>query len=188
MAIEPTREQAWDLLTAHTKSANLLKHALGVEAAMRKYACSFGASEETWGIAGLLHDLDYEEHPSLQEHPFVGVGILRDLDYPEEVVHAILAHADHTGVPRRNDMDRALYAVDEIVGLIVAVALIRPAKSLVGLPVKSVTKKLKDKAFCRAIDRGHLRTGAEALGVEMGEHIATVLESLQAIAEPLGLA
>lgn len=188
MVIEPTRERAWDLLTRHTRSPNLLKHALGVEAAMRGYALRFGADEEIWGLAGLLHDIDYEQHPALQEHPFVGATILRDLDYPEPVVHAILAHADHTGVPRRSDMDRALYAVDELVGFIVAVALIRPAKSLVGLPVKSVTKKLKDKAFCRAIDRGHLRQGAEDLGVEMGDHIATVLQSLQAIAEPLGLA
>lgn len=183
----PSRDRAWALLTEHTRSDNLRKHALGVEAAMRGYARRYDADEELWGITGLLHDLDYERHPSLEEHPWVGAEILRREGYPEELVHAVLSHADHTGVERSALLDRALYAVDELVGFIVAVALVRPSKSLSDLPVKSVTKKLKDKAFCRAIDRDHLRQGAEDLGVPMRDHVENVLVSLQEIAGDLGL-
>ena len=139
---------------------HLIKHALGVEVAMRYYARHYGEDENLWGIAGLLHDLDYDKHPSLEEHPFVGIEILRAEGYPEEILQAVLAHADHTGVPRRSLLDRALYAVDELVGFVVAVALVRPSKSVMDLPVKSVTKKFKDKAFFRAIDRDHLRRGS----------------------------
>ncbi len=184
----PTREQAWVLLTEHTQNANLLKHALGVEAAMRAYARQFDADEELWGVVGLLHDLDYEKHPSLEEHPFVGVDIMRAEGYSEEIVNAVLGHADHTGVARESQMARALYAVDELVGFVVAVALVRPAKSITELPIKSVTKKFKDKAFCRAIDRDHLRAGAADLGVEMRDHVETVAGSLAAIADELELA
>ncbi|HJO02876.1 MAG TPA: HD domain-containing protein [Acidobacteriota bacterium] len=183
----PTREQAWILLGEHTQNPNLVKHALGVEAAMRGYAQRFEEDRELWGIVGLLHDFDYEEHPSLDEHPFVGARILRELGYPEEIVHAILGHSDHTGVERVSRLDRALYAVDELVGFIVAVALVRPSKSVVDLPVKSIMKKFKDKAFCRAIDRDHLRTGAAELGVDMKEHVACVIESLRSVAPELGL-
>lgn len=184
----PSRDRAWALLTEHTRSDNLRKHALGVEAAMRGYARRYDADEELWGITGLLHDLDYERHPSLEEHPWVGAEILRGEGYPEELVHAVLSHADHTGVERNALLDRALYAVDELVGFIVAVALVRPSKSLSDLPVKSVTKKLKDKAFCRAIDRDHLRQGAEDLDVPMRDHVENVLVSLRRIADDLGLA
>jgi len=184
----PTREQAWALLTEHTRNPNLLKHALGVEAAMRAYARQFEDDEELWGVVGLLHDLDYEKHPSLEEHPFVGADILRGEGYSEEIVRAVLAHADHTGVARDSQMAKALYAVDELVGFVVAVALVRPAKSISDLPVKSVTKKFKDKAFCRAIDRDHLRAGAEDLGVDMGAHVETVTASLAGIAKELELA
>ena len=184
----PTREQAWALLTEHTQNANLLKHALGVEAAMRAYARQLGTDEELWGVVGLLHDLDYEKHPSLDEHPYVGVDIMRAQGYSEEILEAVLGHADHTGVARDTQMAKALYAVDELVGFVVAVALVRPAKSITELPVKSVTKKFKDKAFCRAIDRDHLRAGAAELGVEMRDHVETVAGSLAGIAKELELA
>ena len=187
MSIEPTREDAYELLTEHTANPNLIKHALCVEAGMRHYARHFGENEETWGVVGLIHDFDYEEHPSLEEHPFVGVGILRERGWPEELVDAILGHADHTGAPRATLMARALYAVDELTGFIVACALIRPSKSLMDLPVKSVTKKFKDKAFCRAIGREHLHAAAEEIGIPMNEHVAHVLEALQGISEELGL-
>jgi len=186
--VVPTREQAWALLTEHTQNANLLKHALGVEAAMRAYARQFGADEELWGVVGLLHDLDYEKHPSLEEHPFAGVKIMREHGYSEDIVQAVLGHADHTGVARESQMAKTLYAVDELVGFVVAVALVRPAKSITELPVKSITKKFKDKAFCRAIDRDHLRAGAEDLGVDMREHVETVAGSLATIADELELA
>jgi len=185
--VTPTREQAYALLTEHTRNPNLVKHALCVEAAMRLYAGRYDGDEESWAIAGLLHDFDYEEHPSLEEHPFVGAQILRDLDYPEEIVEAILGHSDHTGVARTSQMARALYAVDELTGFIVACALVRPSKSLLDLPVKSITKKFKDKAFCRAIDRDHLRAAAEEIDIPMRDHVENVLTALQGIAAELGL-
>lgn len=183
----PAREAAWELLCEHNESPALRKHALGVEAAMRSYAEYFAADAELWGHTGLLHDLDYEKHPTLEEHPWVGAEILRERGYPEELVHAVLAHGDHTGVKRESRLDKTLYAVDELVGFVVAVALVRPARSLVDLPVKSVLKKFKDKAFCRAIDRDHLRAGAADLGVEMRDHVARVIEALQGVAAELEL-
>ncbi len=183
----PTREQAYSLLTKHTKSPNLVKHALCVEAAMRFYAAKYDGDAEAWAVAGLLHDFDYEEHPSLEEHPFVGAEILRSLDYPGEIVEAILGHSDHTGVPRTTHMARSLYAVDELTGFIVACALVRPSKSLLDLPVKSITKKFKDKAFCRAIDRDHLRAAADEIDLPMRDHVENVLAALQGIAAKLGL-
>ena len=182
-----SRDQAYSLLTEHTKNPNLVKHALGVEAAMRHYARLFDQDEELWGAAGLLHDLDYETHPSLEEHPFVGAEILRRANYPETLIHAVLAHAEHTGVGRQSLLDKSLYAVDELVGFIVAVALIRPSKSLLDLESRSVTKKFKDKAFCRAIERAQLYTGAEELGVPMREHVEHVLGALRSVASELGL-
>ena len=184
----PTREQAYALLTKHTKSLHLVKHALCVEAAMSFYARRHGGTPETWELAGLLHDFDYEEHPSLEEHPFVGANILRSLEYPDEVIEAILGHSDHTGIPRETDMAKALYAVDELTGFIVACALVRPTKSLLDLPLKSIMKKIKDKAFCRAIDRDHLRTAAEEFSVPFRDHVENVLSALQGIASELGLA
>jgi len=184
----PTRADAYQLLSEHTKNPNLVKHGLCVEAAMRHYARHFGGDEELWGITGLIHDFDYEEHPSLEEHPFAGVEIMRGLDYPDEIIDAVLGHADHTGVPRHSQMAKALYAVDELTGFIVAVALIRPSKNLLEVPSSSVTKKFKDKAFCRAVDRDHLFAGAEELEVPMEEHVEHVLSAMQGIAGDLGLA
>jgi putative nucleotidyltransferase with HDIG domain len=183
----PTREQAYALLTEHTENPNLIKHALCVEAAMRFYAREYDGDEEAWAVAGLLHDFDYEKHPSLEEHPFVGAEILRDLDYPDEIVDAVLGHSDHTGVPRTTQMAKSLYAVDELTGFIVACALVRPSKSLLDLPVKSITKKFKDKAFCRAIDRDHLRAAAAEIDVPMRDHVENVLTALRGIAAELGL-
>jgi putative nucleotidyltransferase with HDIG domain len=183
----PTRADAYELLTAHTKNPNLIKHALCVEAAMRRYARLYGADEELWAVTGLIHDFDYEEHPSLEEHPFVGVEILRGLDYPDEIIDAVLGHADHTGVPRESQMAKVLYAVDELTGFIVAVALIRPSKNIREVPVKSVTKKFKDKAFCRAVSRDEMFAGAAAIDMPMNDHVEHVLTALQEIAGDLGL-
>lgn len=183
----PTREEAWALLEEWTQAPHLLKHALAVEAGMRGYARRFGGDEELWGVVGLLHDFDYDRHPSLEEHPFVGAEELRRRGVDEQIVHAVLAHADHTGVERVSDLDRAIYAVDEMAGFIVAVALIRPSKSLLDLPVKSVTKKFKDKAFCRAVDRDHLRAAAEEIGLPLQEHVANLIEDLKPAAAELGL-
>jgi len=184
----PTREQAYALLTKHTKSPHLVKHALCVEAAMTFYAPRYGGVREIWELTGLLHDFDYEEHPSLEEHPYVGANILRSLEYPNEIIEAILGHSDHTGIRRETDMAKSLYAVDELTGFIVACALVRPTKSLLDLPVRSVMKKFKDKAFCRAIDRDHLRTAAEEFGVPFRDHVENVLSALQGVASELGLA
>ena len=183
----PTREQAFALLTEHTQNANLVKHALCVEAAMRFYARHYDGVEESWAIAGLLHDFDYEKHPSLEEHPFVGVEILRSLAYPDDIIDAVLGHSDHTGVPRQTQMAKALYAVDELTGFIVACALVRPTKSLLDLPVKSITKKFKDKAFCRAIDRDHLREAAAEIDLPLRDHVDNVLTALRTIAAELEL-
>ena len=182
-----TREEAYTLLTEYTKKENLIKHALAVEAAMRAYARKFGEDEETWGIVGLLHDFDYEMYPSLEDHPFKGAEILREKGYPEEWIEAILGHAEHTGVPRKTNMAKALFAVDELCGFITAVALVRPDKKLDSVKVKSVKKKLKDKAFARQVSREDIRKGAEELGVELDEHIAFVLEAMKSVADKLGL-
>ncbi len=183
----PSRENAYSLLTEHTQNPNLVKHALCVEAAMRYYAAQFDGDADRWGVTGLLHDFDYEEHPSLEEHPFVGAEILRSLDYPEDIIDAILGHSDHTGVARQTPMAKALYSVDELTGFIVACALIRPTKSLLDLPVKSITKKFKDKAFCRAVDRDHLRAAADEIDMPLKEHVEHVLTALRGIAAELGL-
>ncbi len=182
-----TREEAYRLLTEYTKKENLIKHALAVEAAMRAYARKFGEDEEAWGIVGLLHDFDYEMYPSLEDHPFKGAEILRQKGFPEEWVEAILVHAEHTGVPRTTLMAKTLFAVDELCGFITAVALVRPDKKLESVAVKSVKKKLKDKAFARQVSREDIRKGADELGVALDEHIAFVLEAMKAIAPRLGL-
>ncbi len=182
-----TREEAYALLTEYTKKENLIKHALAVEAAMRAYARKFGEDEEAWGIVGLLHDFDYEKYPSLEDHPFKGAEILREKGYPEEWIEAILGHAEHTGVPRKTNMAKALFAVDELCGFITAVALVRPDKKLDSVKVKSVKKKLKDKAFARQVSREDIRKGAEELGVDLDEHIAFVLEAMKSVADKLDL-
>ena len=184
----PSRADAYQLLTEHTKNPNLIKHGLCVEAAMRHYARHFDEDEELWAVTGLIHDFDYEEHPSLEEHPFAGVEILRGLEYPDEIIDAVLGHADHTGVPRHSQMAKALYAVDELSGFIVAVALIRPSKDIREVPVKSVIKKFKDKAFCRAVSRDEMFEGAAEIDIPMKEHVEHVLTALQGIAGDLGLA
>lgn len=179
------REEALSLLREYTKNVNLVKHGLAVEAAMRAYARKFGEDEEKWGIAGLLHDLDYEQFPD--EHPLKGVEILEGRGAPFDLVHAVKAHADRTGVPRETKLDKALYAVDELTGLIVAVALVRPSKSLSEVTVESVKKKWGAKAFAKGVDRAAIKKGAEELGVELDEHIDLVIRAMQGIADDLGL-
>ncbi|HIE50256.1 MAG TPA: HDIG domain-containing protein [Armatimonadetes bacterium] len=184
------REEAWQLLTEYTQNEGLRKHALAVEACLRAYARKFGEDEEKWGITGLLHDFDYEQHPSPEEHPLWGSRILRERGYPGEVIYAILSHADYLQdqYPRRNLLDKALYAVDELTGFVTAVALVRPNKDLREVTVKSVKKKFKQKAFAAKVDREAIFRGAEELGVDLDEHIALVIEAMQGIAEELGLA
>lgn len=183
-----TRAAAWALLTEYTKSESLRRHALAVEAAMRAYARRFGEDEDRWGITGLLHDFDYERWPDPPDHPLKGAAILAELGYPEDVIYAIKSHADYLELPRVDKMSKTLYAVDEMSGFVMAVALVRPSKSIHEVKVSSVKKKLKDKAFARAIDRDMLRAGAEDLGVELDEHIANVISALQKVADQLGLA
>ncbi len=182
------RDQAWALLCEFTKNPGLRKHGLAVEAAMRGYARKYGHDEETWGIVGLLHDFDYEIHPNPEEHPLKGAEILRQRGVPEEIVYAVLCHANHLGMERRSPMDRAIYAVDELTGLITAVALVKPGKSLDEVDVASVRKKMKDKAFARSVNREDIVTGAEELGVDLDGHIAFVIESMKPAAKELGLA
>jgi len=183
----PSREEALRLLREHTKNENLIKHALAVEAAMRFYARKFGGDEEKWGVVGLLHDFDYEEHPTLEEHPFAGARLLREKGYDEEIARAVLSHAGHTGVSRESLMEKALFAVDELTGFIVAVALVRPSKKLEEVTAKSVRKKMKDKAFARAVNRDEIVEGAELLGLELSEHIENVTSAMRSISDELGL-
>ena len=184
----PTRDEAWSLLTEYTQSESLLKHALSVEAAMRAYARHFGASEEAWGVVGLLHDFDYERHPTLEEHPMKGAEVLRARGYPDEMIAAILSHAPHTGVPRETPMAKALFAVDELTGFVTAVALVRPDRKVAEVKPSSVRKKMKDKAFARAVKRDEITEGAQLLGVEFEAHVQTVIDAMAGIAERLGLA
>ena len=184
----PPRAQAWSLLTEYTAGDRLRKHALAVEAAMRGYARRAGADEESWGIVGLLHDFDYERWPSLDDHPVRGSEILRMLDYPEWIVRAILSHADHTGVARQTPVEHALFACDEMAGFVTAAALVRPSRSILDLEPRSVRKRMKDKAFARAVSREDLRRGAEELGLPLDEHIANVIGFMREQAGALGLA
>jgi len=181
------RGQAWELLCQHTQSEGLRKHALAVEACMRAYARKLGGDEESWGITGLLHDFDYERYPQAPDHPLEGSKILRSLNYPEEVIQAILSHADYMSVPRETPMQKALFACDELAGFVTAVTLVRPSKSLAEVEVSSVKKKLKDKAFARGVNRDEVRQGAEELGVPLEEHIQFVLEALRPRERDLGL-
>jgi putative nucleotidyltransferase with HDIG domain len=181
------REAAWALLTDWTEKEHLLKHALAVEAAMRAYARRFGEDEELWGVTGLLHDLDYERHPNREEHPRVGVKALEEAGYPEEIREAVLGHAPYTGVARTSRLAKALFAVDELTGFIVAVALVRPSRSILDVKVSSVTKKFKDRSFAAPVSREDIQEGAADLGLEVGEHVGVVLEAMQGIAGELGL-
>jgi len=187
MAAFPSREEAWLLLTEHTEGENLRKHALAVEAAMRAYALKQGADPEVWGIAGLVHDFDYEKHPGPEEHPAFGVSLLQERGWPDEIVRAVLAHAPHTGTPRATPLEKTLFAVDELCGFLTACALVQPGRSLVEVRPASVRKKLKDRAFARGVHREHIFQGAEELGVDLDQHILFVLESLVAVAPSLGL-
>lgn len=155
---------------------------------MREYARRFGEDEERWGIVGLLHDFDYERWPDPPDHPLKGAAILEELGYPEDVIYAIKSHADYLELPRIDKMSKTLYAVDEMSGFVMAVALVRPSRSVFEVKVSSVKKKMKDKAFARAIDRDQLRQGAQELGVELDDHIETVITALQRVADELGLA
>jgi putative nucleotidyltransferase with HDIG domain len=181
------REQALSLLEEYVKNQNLIRHMLAVEAAMIDYAGRLGAESDQWGLAGLLHDFDWEIHPSLDKHPQAGAEILRSRGVPEEVVTCILSHADHTGIPRETRMQRALYACDEITGLLTAVALVRPSRSIMDVRLKSIRKKWKDSRFAANVDRDDIERGAEALGVELWQHVEYVLGSMQRIAPELGL-
>ena len=181
------RDDAFALLTEHTENINLIKHMLAVEAAMRAYARKFGQDENLWGITGLLHDFDYEKHPTPEEHPMFGVAILEEKGYPEAMIHAIKAHAPYLGVPRDSLLDKALFAVDELTGFIVAVTLMQPTKKLADLKVSSVRKKIKQKGFARNVSREDIIVGAEELGIELDDHIAFVRDAMNDISDDLGL-
>jgi putative nucleotidyltransferase with HDIG domain len=189
----PSRADALAIVEEYTASDSLRKHMLAVEAAMRAYALQFGEDADRWGVAGLLHDFDYERFPNAahsptEEHPAHGVRILRERGYPEDVLQAILGHASYSGVPRDSRMARALFAVDELTGLITATALVRPSRSVLEVDARSVRKKMKDKAFARGVNRGDVIQGAAELGVELDEHITFVIAAMQANAAILGLA
>ncbi len=184
------REDAWTLLTEFTKSESLIKHALAVEAAMRAYARRFGEDEEKWGVVGLIHDFDYERYPTVPEHATMGPQILRERGWPEEIARAVQAHASYTGLTRDALMEKALYACDELTGLIVAAALVRPTKDIRDITkIKSIKKKWKDRSFAAGVNREEVEEGAAALGVDLWtEHVPLVLEAMKGIAEELGLA
>jgi len=183
-----TREDAWKLLTEWVESPSLRRHCLAVETAMRAYAQKLGEPEEAWGLVGLIHDFDFERHPTLEEHPFVGAKVLDELGYPQWVVEAVLSHSDDPAYPRRTDLEKTLFAVDELTGFISAVALVRPSKAVVDVTPSSVRKKMKDKRFAEAVRREDLTQGADDLGVPLDEHIAFVVEAMAANADVLGLA
>jgi putative nucleotidyltransferase with HDIG domain len=170
------------------KNENLVRHMLAVEAAMRFYAVKFNADVETWGIVGLLHDFDWEIHPTLEKHPQDGAPLLRERGVTEEIVRAILSHADHTGVPRQSQMEKALFACDEITGLVTAVALVRPSRSLDDLKASSVKKKWKDRAFAAGANRDEITKAADEFGIELWEHVDNVIQAMRRIAPELGLA
>lgn len=189
--MDVNRQGAWALVNEFTENQNLVRHMLAVEAAMRAYARKYGEDEELWGIAGLVHDFDYEQSPdlSVEGHPVVGAKILRERGWPEEIVKAVLSHAsEYTGVQPESAMEKALCAVDELTGFLVAVALVRPSKSILDVQPKSVRKKWKDKAFAAAVNRQEIEEAAQTLGVELNEHIQTVLDAMKEIAPDLGLA
>ena len=182
-----TREAAWQLLTEYTQNDNLRKHALAVEAAVRFYARRFGEDEEAWSAVALLHDFDYERYPTLEDHPFRGAEILREKGYPEWVIRAVLSHADHTGVARESRLEHTLFACDEMAGFVTAASLVRPSKSVLDLEASSVVKRMKDKAFARAVSREDLKKGAEELGLPLNEHISNVIAGMREKADELGL-
>src|SRR6202043_1404159 len=184
------RETAWGLLTEFTQSESLRKHALSVEACMRAYARKFAAGspeEELWGVVGLLHDFDYDKYPSLDDHPYKGNEILKERGYSDEIRRAIMSHAEYSGVTRDSQMEKTLFACDELAGFITAWALVKPGKSLAEVEAKSVKKKMKDKAFARSVNRDDITNGAADMGVDLEEHIAFCIEAMKEIAAELGL-
>ena len=193
MSEVPSREDTLALMHEYTASDSLRKHMLAVEGAMRAYARKFGEDEDRWGTTGLIHDFDYErfpnnEHSPTEEHPSEGVRILRAKDYPEDILEAILGHAQYCNTPRESKMAKTLFAVDELTGLITATALVRPSKSVHEVDARSVRKKMKDKAFARGVNRDDVINGASQLGVDLDEHISFVIAAMQARAADLGLA
>ncbi len=187
MTDRPTRDDAWKLLVEFTDNPSLIKHALAVEAAMRAYAGRFGGDPEEWGIVGLIHDFDYQQNPTEDTHLHVGTRILAERGWPEAWIRAVASHADYMGVPRDTPMAKALFAVDELCGFLTACALVRPDKSIANVKVKSVKKKLKDKAFARGVNRDDVRRGVEELGVDLDEHIAFVRDAMATVADRLEL-
>ena len=183
----PERDEAQNILDEWVSNKNLKKHAYAVEASMRAYALRLGYDPQRWGVVGLLHDFDYEKYPDLENHPFKGVEYLKEKGYADELIQGILAHAEHAGVKRDTDLKKAIYAVDELTGLIVAVALMRPSKKIADVTVDSVMKKWKEKSFAAGVDRKMIEIGAGELGVPLEEHIDVVLKAMQGVAEKLGL-
>ena len=181
------RAAAWALLCEWTANSNLRKHALAVEAAMRAHARRLSVDEEPFGVVGLLHDFDYERNPTAETHPYTGAKLLREQGWPEPWVRAIEGHADYTGVPRDTDMARCLFAVDELTGFLTAATLVRPDRTVANVPVESVLKRMKDKAFARSVNRDDIRRGAEGIGMDLAAHIVFVRDAMASIAEELGL-
>lgn len=182
------RSDAWCLLTEFTQSESLRKHALSVEACLRAYARKFGGDEERWGVVGLIHDFDYEKYPSLDDHPYRGNEILTERGVAEDIRRAVMSHADYTGVTRDSQLEKALFACDELAGFITATALVKPHKSLAEVDARSVRKRMKDKAFARSVSREDIVNGASGLGVDLDEHIAFCIDAMKTIAPELGLA
>jgi predicted hydrolase (HD superfamily) len=182
-----SRARAWALVTEHVQSDSLRKHLLGVEAAVRGYARAAGEDEDAWGFVALVHDFDYEKYPDRENHPYRGVEILKALGYPEWVTRAILSHADYSGVPRETPLEKTLFACDELSGFVTAAALVRPSRSILDLEASSVMKRMKDKAFARAVPREDLRKGAEELGLPLETHVTNVIGYMREHADALGL-
>lgn len=180
-------DDAWKLLTEFTQSESLRKHALSVAACMRAYARKLNGDEDKWTIVGLIHDFDYEKYPSAEEHPYKGNEILKERGYPDDVRRAIMSHANYSGVTRDSQMEKALFACDELAGFITATALIKPNKSLAEVDAKSIRKRMKDKAFARSVSRDDIINGAADLGVDLDEHITFCIEAMKSIAAELGL-
>lgn len=181
------RERALAIVEEHVENINLVRHMLAVEAAMRFYAEKFDQDPDLWGVTGLLHDFDWEIHPTLEQHPQEGAQILRERNVPELIIHAILSHANHTGVPRETRMEKALYACDEITGLITATALVRPSRSLADLQVKSVKKKWKDRSFAAGANREEIQEAVDEFGIDLWEHTDNVITAMRHVAPELGL-
>jgi putative nucleotidyltransferase with HDIG domain len=189
----PTRDEALALQHEYTQSDSLRKHMLAVEAAMRAYATRYGEDPERWGLAGLIHDFDYERYPNAEHsatdgHPSEGVRILRSRGWPDDILQAILGHATYTGVTRESRMARALFAVDELTGLVTATALVRPSRSINEVDARSVRKKMKDKAFAKGVSRDDVVLGAQELGLDLDEHVQFVIDAMRGVAGALGLA